>query len=471
MKRLAPLGAAAATAALLFWGTGLHPLWYLTWFFPLPVLLASPHLGRWGAFGAAALAWFLGSLNMWHYLLRAIELPLPLVLLSSLIPACLFGAGVLLFRMFLLRRSAWRAACVFPMFWVTLEYLNNVTSPNGTFPNLGYSQMDFLPVLQLTALTGIWGITFCLFLFPATLAAVLGRQGRARRLAGVVAVFLAAVVGYGVWRIIFTPAPEASLKVGLVATGAGATFPHDDTKALELFRDYAVKAGDLAAQGAQIVVLPEKIAVVSDQATPQVDALFTSAAARSKASILVGLDRGTLKKRFNEARLYSPGAAAPAIYDKHHMVPVFEDVDQPGTAITVLHQPSGTWGIEICKDMDFPALSRQYGAQRVGLLLAPAWDFTLDGWLHGRMAVMRGVESGFTLVRAAKQGTLTVSDDRGRILAQQDSATVPFASLLARAPVRHDDTLYTRWGDWFAWLNIAGLCVLLLSGARRSLSG
>jgi apolipoprotein N-acyltransferase len=113
--------------------------------------------------------------------------------------------------------------------------------------------------------------------------------------------------------------------------------------------------------------------------------------------------------------------------------------------------------------MDFPALSRQYGAKGVGLLLVPAWDFTLDGWLHGRMAVMRGVESGFTIARAAKQGLLTVSDDRGRILAQSDAATVHFASLVAAAPVHHDDTLYTRWGDWFAWLDVAAVIGLLVS--------
>ena len=114
-------------------------------------------------------------------------------------------------------------------------------------------------------------------------------------------------------------------------------------------------------------------------------------------------------------------------------------------------------------------MSRQYGAKGVSLLLVPAWDFTLDAWLHDRMAVMRGVESGFTIVRAAKQGLLTVSDDRGRILAQRDAATVRFASLLATAPVHHDDTLYDRWGDWFAWLNVAGLIALVLSrGKLRS---
>ena len=464
-------GAVVATSALLFWGTGLHPVWWLTWFASLPVLLISPRLSRWRAFSAATLSWFMGSLNMWHYLLTAIVLPLPLVVIFSVVPACLFGLGVLLFRRFILRGALGKAALAFPAFWVTLEYLNNLASPNGTFPNMGYSQMDFLLGLQVTSLVGIWGISFCLFLLPATIAAVLSRQGSAlerTRLAIAVAVFLAALAAYGAWRLISTPTAEHTVKVGLMATGVDTPFPRDQSAALELLHSYSEKAVSLAAQGAQVIVLPEKIALVSDQATSQVDALYADASAQAKASMLVGLDRGTLTKRFNEARMYSDNGALVATYDKHHMVPGFEDVDQPGTRITVVDQPSGVWGIQICKDMDFPRLSRDYGAKGVGLLLVPAWDFTLDGWLHGRMAVMRGVESGFTIARAAKQGLLTVSDDRGRILAQQDAASVRFASLLATAPIRHDDTLYARWGDWFAWLNIAGLIVLLFSRAGKS---
>src|SRR5262249_11158464 len=134
--------AVVTASAMLFWGTGLHPLWFLTWFAPLPALLVSSGLGRWSAFSVAAVAWFLGSLNMWHYLLAAIALPLPLVLVLSVIPACFFGLGVLLFRRFVVRGSLWKAALAFPTFWVTGEYVNNVTSPHGTFPNMGYTQMD-----------------------------------------------------------------------------------------------------------------------------------------------------------------------------------------------------------------------------------------------------------------------------------------------------------------------------------------
>jgi apolipoprotein N-acyltransferase len=462
-------GAFVATSAMLFWGTGLQPRWWLTWLAPLPVLLISPRVARRRAFWMAAVAWFLGSLNMWFYFLTALSMPLFVVVFLSAVPSCFFGAAVLLFRRFVLRGDLGKAALSFPVFWVTLEYLNNLTSPHGTFPNMGYTQMDFLPVLQVTSLTGIWGITFCLFLLPTTIAAVLsqtGKMSQKKRLATAVGVFLALVIGWGSWRLMFTPAPEHSVKIGLMATGTDTTFPHDDTSGLKLLQDYSDKTASLVAQGAQVIVLPEKIALISDQGADRVDTLYASASARAKATIVVGLDHGSLTKRFNEARLYTPEGKLAANYHKHHLVPRFEDTDQPGNTITVLNQPSGVWGIQICKDLDFPALSRQYGAQGVGLLLVPAWDFTLDGWLHGRMAVLRGVESGFTIIRAAKQGVLTVSDDRGRILAQQDAATVPLAYLVATAPVWHDNTLYVRWGDWFAWLNTVGLVALLFSRAR-----
>jgi len=32
---------------------------------------------------------------------------------------------------------------------------------------------------------------------------------------------------------------------------------------------------------------------------------------------------------------------------------------------------------------------------------------------------------------------------------------------VATVPVRHDSTLYQKWGDWFAWVDLAALAALL----------
>ena len=68
------------------------------------------------------------------------------------------------------------------------------------------------------------------------------------------------------------------------------------------------------------------------------------------------------------------------------------------------------------------------------------------------------------LVRAAKGGSLFVSDDRGRILAELKSNSAPFSTLLVSVPQSHDRTLFLMLGDWFAWLALAilALCVVRL---------
>jgi apolipoprotein N-acyltransferase len=101
-------------------------------------------------------------------------------------------------------------------------------------------------------------------------------------------------------------------------------------------------------------------------------------------------------------------------------------------------------------------------------MLVPAWDFVLDRFEHGHIAVMRGVESGFSIARAARGGFLTVSDDRGRILAETRSNSAPFVTLLADVPVAHDTTVYLLLGDWFAWLVLAALVATIVRMFQKS---
>lgn len=97
------------------------------------------------------------------------------------------------------------------------------------------------------------------------------------------------------------------------------------------------------------------------------------------------------------------------------------------------------FGVAICKDMDFPALGRDYAG--VPLLLVPAWDFQRDAWLHSRMAILRSVESGFAMVRSARDGRLTVNDRYGRVLAEQQSNAGRPATLIADVPLDDAPTL------------------------------
>ncbi|HEX7835997.1 MAG TPA: nitrilase-related carbon-nitrogen hydrolase [Kofleriaceae bacterium] len=459
----------ALTAVLIWFGTGLHPRWPLLWLAPLPVLLLAANASRSGAAIAAAAAWLLGACNLWHYLHGALHVPAAVVVVVFGTEALVFTLAVLLHRALLRRGAVGWAIVAFAATRVAFEYLLNGVSPHGTAGSLAYSQLEFLPFLQLASVTGPWGMTFVVLLFPAALAAAWQVRGTRRRALGILGAALgviAVVLGFGAVRL----ARDASgpmVKVGLIASDP-PTSPEvaDDGAATAALLDaYATRASALAAQGVQVIVLPEKLGVVVDSDTRDRDARFQRLADQTGAMIVVGLIRVAPPVKYNEARIYAPGERVQR-YDKQHLLPPFESPFRPGSELALLARPTGTWGVAICKDMDFTPLSRDYGRAGVAVMLVPAWDFVLDGFFHGHMAVMRGVESGFGVVRAAKQGYLTVSDDRGRILAETASDAAPFATLLVEVPTTHAPTLYLRLGDWFAWLALAGLAAALVQLAR-----
>lgn len=117
--------------------------------------------------------------------------------------------------------------------------------------------------------------------------------------------------------------------------------------------------------------------MVADPGAREADARFQALADRTRATIVVGLVHTAGAVDRNEARIYTPGAPVQA-YTKHHLIPAFEQSFQPGTALSLRSQ-AGTWGVQICKDLDFSALSRDYGRAGVALMVAPAWDFGADG--------------------------------------------------------------------------------------------
>jgi len=294
---------------------------------------------------------------------------------------------------------------------------------------------------------------------------ILSQAESRRPLAIAVAIVFGCEFAYGAYRLRATPPAPHSIVVGLADSDLQQNLlPQDDRSAMQLMRDYEEQVRTLAQRGAEVIVLPEMTALVRDSISPAVDKLFEETARRANVQIVLGVLHVTGSAAFNEARLYSATGGLETVYRKHHLVPVVEGGTTPGTDISVLPQPIGKVGLEICRDMDYPNPSLEYGRKDVGLLLVPAWDFDVDRQWHGHMAILRGVEDGFAIVRAAKKGLLTVSDDRGRVLAE--ARTTPqetFTSLVVTVPVRHDPTLYQRWGDWFARVDVAALAALCIS--------
>jgi len=462
------IAAVVATAVCGWFGSGLNPWWPLMWIAVLPVMAFAVGARWWSAALVAFGAVLAGSFNHWHYFV-ALEFPAPIRLVIIGVPAITVSLCVLLFRALLRRRAWWSAVIAFPAASVVFAWLMSLGSPHGTAGSIAYSQLNFLAFLQTASLAGPLGLTFILSLFPAAVVTCAHARrvmpGTAAKILGASSAVVAGVLIFGVFRL-DQPIGGPRVRVGLVGSdGPNEGVIEQWPRAEAMFRQYAENAERLAGQGAVAVVIPEKLAVLPENDAYRLDAIFQPLSDRTHAILVVGVLTITASDKFNEARVYRPGRPVER-YHKEHMLPSFESNLTPGTSLTQLSMPSGIWGVQICKDMDFTALSRRYGESGTGLMLVPGWDFFMDWFSHGHMAVMRGVESGFAVVRAAKGGSLYVSDNRGRILGEIKSDSSPFSTLLVDVPVAHVNTLYQRWGDWFAWVALA-LCTVSIAPLFR----
>lgn len=467
----APL--AVALTALGWWfGTGLKPLWWVAWLAPLP-LLAYVLRARAGPAALATFAAFaVGGANMWHYANDVVRLPLAVTLAIILAPAVLMTPVTLLFRALALRGRLLAATFSVPLAATGLSWAGATLSPHGTYGHLAYSQMDALPVLQIAAIAGLWGVGFLVWLPASLLAAVTmpGADRRGRVLATAAGVLVLSLsLGYGGWRLHDNEA-AARLRVGLVTIGessdaeADLAAPDGD----RMLSRYANEIDRLAADGAEVVVAPESVLLLRSHAIGTLQELAT----RYGIRILIGAeDHSDPQRKRNAALVFEPDAAEPVAYYKRHLIPGFEDRYTPGDERVMLTGAPRT-GVAICKDLDFTATARAHAALGTQLLLVPAWDFNEDAWLHGRMAVIRGVEGGFAIARTARDGRLTLSDDRGRVIAETPSTDdTGVVSLLGELPLRNTRTPYSRWGDAFGWLSLIAATLLAVDlGLRRKRS-
>jgi apolipoprotein N-acyltransferase len=399
----------------------------------------------------------------------------------------------LLNRTFAPRLDGVSATLVFPAAWVAMEFLRSRFTPGATWGSIAYTQFGNVPLMQLAAFVGIWGVAFVVAWFASVVELAWSRGFdwsviRAPILTYVAV--LAVVLVTGAARAALAPTNGRILRAAMLNRPLDLFIPGEITRISEgrISAEERPKFGDKlrrlhdwflegsrreARAGARLIVWPEQNLLVFEED----EAAFLDRAQRLAADERVYLAMGMAtihigeKLPFeNKLVIIDSSGRIVMSYRKSHPVAGWEaSIMKVGDGrVPVIATADGRFAGAICFDADFPEFIRQAALSDAHLLIIPANDWKAIKTIHFQMAAFRAVETGVPIVRAAASGISTAVDAWGRVLAVGDYFARGDGTTTAQVPVGRVRTMYGRIGDSFAWLCIVGVIALALMSVYRA---
>ena len=425
--------------------------------------------------------------------------PTAFLAISGVIVGLLYTCGYAVDRLLAPRLRGLAQVLVFPLAMTSVDWLGSrlagILTPfllpslfgaAATWDSPGYTQTGNLLLLQIVALTGMWGLTFLMTFFASTVNALWEnnfswRPARAS-LIGVGAV-LAAVLLWGGARLAFFQPAQPTVRVAAIASrddlfatisdvNPGDLMPGTPTQRASIGVSFAPIAEDLFARtvkearaGARIITWGETGAPMLEEDMAALIERAGVVAHEEQIYLQIGVIvfRNTDHYPFmeNRAILFDPTGTLVWDYHKANPTPGENMMVAAGPRVLpTVDTPYGRLATLICYDADFPDLARQAGKAGVDILLAPYKDWESVSVQHAQMATFRAIENGVWLVRPSLSGTSTIVDPQGRVLAQVSAFGSDEPTVVATIATQGTPTPYAQFGDVFAYLCLVALTML-----------
>jgi apolipoprotein N-acyltransferase len=489
---------------------------FLAWFGLVPglVLIARSPSAREGGIRA----WWLGA----GYLIAALYWMTP-----EIGPAVLLVAGVVgvlwvpfgvaaarLLRPPVTWPRALAALVVVPGCWLLTEWLRSWQGLGGPWAVYGVSQWQHPAVLALSAVGGVWLISFALVMANVAIVLVIGslprlgvmlRSGKWRPGLAVLGVAAGlASVGAGPLAFALTPASPAvrETTVALVQPGI-VNNAVQGADASERLTAELGRSGRLSGVKPDLIVWGESstsadLTLAKNRA--QLEEIETLAK-EDGADLLVNQDTTVPGQGKEKVGVLISPAGVIGQYIKTRLVPFGEYIPFrqqlgwltkiskaasanmiPGTGAHLLYPTDRTGkplpiGVLICFESAFPDMSRvdtDLGAQLIVYQSAtPTFQGTWAPDQHASLGAVRAAETGRPVVQAALTGVTAAFDSRGRLLAWMGQSSHGVVTVRLGLPAASARTFYDRFGDYVPWtaVGIVILAALVMFANSRGFPG
>lgn len=367
--------------------------------------------------------------------------------------------------------------------WVAAELCRTRLFTGNPWGLLAYSQLDSGPLVHIADTTGVYGVSFVVATFNASLAGLVAARASPRvawwsALRGVLlsATLGTLALGYGWLRVSMTRTEEAGVMSRPVAVIQGnvdiGTQWRSDFYGKNLDVYLGLTAGALRAVSPAVVFWPENAMTFFLEAEPSYRATIATVLAPGAVELVAGGPRAARDRHepyYNSALLVRPDGTVAAHYDKERLIPFAERLPllrsevlrrrfgrvrefTPGEPTPPLQTAAGPAGVLICNEGLLPELAAARVRAGAGYLVILANDAWANDPQYGMTAIdvarARAIEQRRYVVRSSTSGPSAIIDPWGNVTAESK----PFsrAALTGRLASRRALTPYARLGDWFA---------------------
>jgi apolipoprotein N-acyltransferase len=407
----------------------------------------------------------------------------------------------------------WRVLFV-PLAWTAFEWVRSLGFLGFPWALFAHTQHSWVDLIQVSAATGMWGVSFLVLLINSSVAEAVGTRlllGVADwRHTAVAAVLVALVVAGGRLAVMGDGAHQRrTVRLALVQQNSDPRRHQYSTTfgTLKRLTDQALHSDPDLIVWSETAFVPNirrwsredptrysLARLVRQFLAYQKDLGRWLITGNDDYELLEAPDGSIVRREYNAAVLFDDTGNRRQTYRKIHLVPFTEhfpfkeslpglydlliryDVTlwEPGTERTVFVHPAFRFVTPICFEDVFPRDVRESVAAGADVILNLSndyWSLTpVEAKQHYAAAVFRAVENRRPLVRASASGVTAHVDRLGREQAAapyyQEALLVVDVSL---GPPKR--TLYGRWGDWFPVAALASAVALVLWRLFRRQSG
>ena len=427
-----------------------------------------------------------------------------------------FGSFGLLFSLISRRVGMSHALCAAPFVWICLEYIrSNLSFLALPWALLAHSQYHYPIITQIASIAGTYSISFLVVLVNSSLASLYwstrtsrltlsfpkgqmyGSQKGVRVLWTLTIISLIFTLIYG--RITLSrPITGNEVRLSVVQGNIEQSKKWDSKHAKEIMKIYTRMTLEASKKPTDLIIWPETATPGSISRNPWLYMELKQIVINTKTPLLLGSARHqkfTAKKSkrpkyANSAYLIDsdPEVTKNQRYDKIRLFPFGEYLPyekiipwsfikirgigsyKPGNEFTVFDLLEYRFGVTICWENAFPGLVRQFvrqGAQfMVNITNEARFGKTAAPYQLVPISVFRAVENRIYMVRCTNTGVSCIIDPYGRVVdrVKDGSGQDIFVRGFITGSVvpLESNTIYTRYGDIWLWVCIAGSMAFLV---------